>query len=174
MYRELLIGCGHTRDKRVVVDGTPDSWQNLTTLDIYPECNPHVVHDLEDVPYPFRPETFDEIHAYEVLEHLGAQGDFKSFFDQFYELWRILKPNGLLVATVPGANSGWLWGDPGHKRVINEESLVFLMQQAYREQAGKTCLTDYRRYWKGDFDVISIMEDPQNKIFGFALKALKG
>jgi len=99
----------------------------------------------EDYRIPVASETFDEIHAYQVLEHFGRQGDFKSFFATFGELWRILKPGGLLVGDTPALRSPWLWGDPGHTRIISAQSLSFLTRRSY-EELGKTTSTDYRRF----------------------------
>lgn len=147
---ELLIGCGNSRTKRLDMQKN-NTWKNLVTLDIDPSCNPDVVHDLDVFPYPFEDETFEEIHAYEVLEHCGQQGDWQYFFRQFAEFWRILKPGGRMLCTVPMWDTEWAWGDPGHRRVITPGSLVFLDQSAYTEQLGKTAMTDYRQTWKHNF-----------------------
>lgn len=168
--RELLIGCGHSRHKKISGSWTSSEWHNLTTLDIDPALNPDVVHDLDVLPYPLADNTFDEIHAYEVLEHCGRQGDFRFFFAQFYEFWRILKPDGLFAATVPMWDSPWAWGDPGHTRVITKGSLIFLDQREY-EQLGQTAMADYRAYWKGDFRGFAAIE--KEDIFGFILQANK-
>jgi hypothetical protein len=69
MRRELLLGCGTNRDKKVTGSWTEPTWGELVTLDIDPETKPDIVHDLSVLPYPFRDDEFDEIHAYEVLEH---------------------------------------------------------------------------------------------------------
>jgi hypothetical protein len=45
----------------------------------------------------------------------------------------------------------WAWGDPSHRRVINEGSFTFLDQTQYAKQVGKTAMTDFRSLWKGDF-----------------------
>lgn len=170
MKRELLIGCGNNRVKKVNGSWTAPNWENLTTLDIDPTTKPDVVHDLDVLPYPFDDNTFDEIHAYEVLEHCGRQGDWKFFFAQFHEFWRILKPDALLVATVPLYNNEWAWGDPGHTRVITPGSLIFLDQREY-VQIGESSMTDYRPWWKGDFQIFAKIEkDPS---FGFILRAIK-
>lgn len=168
--RELLIGCGNSRKKNVTGSWTDPDWNNLTTLDIDPSCNPDVVHDLDVLPYPFEDNSFDEIHAYEVLEHCGKQGDWKFFFGQFHELWRMLKPNGLLVATCPMHDSPWAWGDPGHTRVITKQSLIFLDQREY-SQIGATAMTDYRPWWKGNLQGFAFIEKGDQ--FGFILKAVK-
>lgn len=169
--RELLIGCGNQRKKLIRHGETPADWQNLTTLDIDPEVNPDIVHDLNVLPYPFEDNTFDEIHAYQVLEHLGRQGDWKFFLDQFAELWRVLKPEGLLCAMVPMWDSPWAWGDPGHTRVITQGSLAFLDQDIYAENVGKTPMTDYRPWYKAHFKTVAVHEDENH--FGFVLRAIK-
>lgn len=167
---ELLIGCGNSREKKVTGTWTKKEWSGLTTLDMDPACKPDVVHDLNVLPYPFEDNSFDEIHAYEVLEHCGRQGDYRFFFEQFYELWRILKPGGYLVATVPMWDSPWAWGDPGHTRVIPKESLIFLDRREYT-QIGQTSMTDYRSLWRGDFQGYACTESEHQ--FGFILKAVK-
>jgi len=98
---QLLIGCGNNCDKKITFSEISKEWKELVTLDIDEDTNPDVVHDLNAMPYPFEDNTFDEIHAYEVLEHCGKQGDWRFFFDQFSELWRILKTGGYYCATVP-------------------------------------------------------------------------
>jgi hypothetical protein len=173
MKRELLIGCGNERDKRMSLVPSDVNWSNLTTLDHDPDCDPDVLWDLGNVPYPFfQDNEFDEIHAYEVLEHLSQQGDYAAFFEQFSEFWRIMKPDGLFFATVPSLRSEWLWGDPGHTRAISSGSLVFLSQKQYAAQIGKTAMTDYRRIYKADFDTVSMNDDGMN--FSFVLRAVKG
>jgi len=85
---------------------------------------------------------------YEVLEHLAYQGDFEFFFKEFTEYARILKPGGLFFASVPCGI--WTWGDPSHKRVIMDETLIFLNQGEY-EQIGETNMSDFRNIYKADF-----------------------
>lgn len=167
---ELLLGCGRNRDKKVVFSGTPREWTELVTLDMDPSVGADVVHDLNVLPYPFDDSAFDEIHAYDVLEHCGRQGDYQFFFDQFAEFWRILKPDGYLVAIVPMWDSPWAWGDPGHTRVIPKEGLIFLNQQEY-SQSGETAMTDYRPYYKADFVTVAVTESDHR--MGFVLKARK-
>lgn len=168
---ELLLGCGSRRN-RILGPGTePIPFQDLVTCDINPVHEPDVVWDLNRKPWPWDDATFDEVHAYEVLEHLGrGVGDEESFFEDFYECWRILKPNGLLCATCPGPGP-WALGDPGHKRVIFPESLIFLSQKQYEEQVGTTPMSDYRYLWKGDFDWV--WGEVANEGHAFILRAVK-
>jgi len=166
--RELLLGCGASKDKRLKSD-TP--WVNLTTLDINPDHKPDVLWDLEKLPYPFMNDTFDEIHAYEVLEHIGQQGDYRTFFAQFSDLWRIMKPDGMLYATCPSWNSLWSFGDPSHKRVINEGTLAFVSQKQYQREVGHSPMSDFRNIYKADFEVKGC--EHKNDTFIFVLQAIK-
>jgi SAM-dependent methyltransferase len=170
-YRELLIGCGSRIHKDLVLAGSDPEFKNLTTLDINKDHNPDVVHDLTKHPLPFKANTFDEAHAYEVLEHLAVQGDYKFFFKEFSEYWRILKPGGLLVATCPSRASVWAWGDPSHKRIMQKENLVYLSQAQYEAQVGKTAISDFRYIYKADFAVLFAQDNGQS--FAFVLKAIK-
>jgi SAM-dependent methyltransferase len=170
-YRELLVGCGNRRQKFVRHGDIDKDWQNLTTLDIDEAAKPDVVHDLNVLPYPFADSSFDEIHAYHVLEHFGTQGDWRAFFAQFTEFWRILKPGGLFVAIVPMWDSEWAWGDPGHTRVITKGTLAFLSQQCYADEIGSTTMTDYRSAYSADFQPVAMNETEHD--FGFILKAIK-
>ena len=167
--RELLIGCGSQRTK-IINDGDP-TFRNLTTLDINADHKPDVIHDLCDVPLPFAQDTFDEIHAYEVLEHLGSQGDYRLFFRQFEAFWRVLKPGGHLLATCPSRHSVWALGDPSHSRILVKENLVFLSQQAYADQVGKTSMSDFRNIYRADFEPVFV--DEGKETFMFVLKAIK-
>jgi SAM-dependent methyltransferase len=169
--KSLLIGCGSRRDRLISLDEEHKFWEELVTLDINREHNPDVVWDLEKFPYPFQTDTFDEIHAYEVLEHTGRQGDYRFFFKQWSQFHRILKPGGHFFGTSPLWNEAWAWGDPGHTRVVQPESFVFLSQAQYQKQIGRTPMTDYRFIYKADFEVRFV--EPQGISFAFVLQAIK-
>lgn len=172
--RYLLLGAGHQRAKTLQSPQTPEksfASGELVTLDMDHAVNPDVVHNLDVLPYPFADNEFDEIHAYEVMEHCGRQGDWKFFFAQFEEIYRILKPGGIFCATVPAWDSLWAWGDPGHTRVINDGSLIFLNQPEYAKQMGRTSMTDYRSYFRADFNITAA--GTERDTFAFVLEAVK-
>jgi predicted SAM-dependent methyltransferase len=147
--KELLIGCGSRTEKDLSVNGRTE-FENVVRLDINPDHKPDVLWDLTVHPLPFDDEEFDEIHAYEVLEHLANQGDYEFFFQEFTEYWRILKPGGYFFASVPAGV--WIWGDPSHKRAIQPETLIFLDQDQY-QQVGQTSMSDFRNIYKVSFKV---------------------
>jgi hypothetical protein len=168
-YRELLIGAGSKHVK--VIDPMAKGWIHLTTLDNNPAHDPMILADLTVLPLELEDNLFDEIHAYEVLEHTGRQGDFHFFFAQFEEFWRILKPSGLLCATCPSYKSLWAWGDPSHTRVLTSGSLVFLSQDEYTKQVGVTSMSDFRHVYTADFKTEWQQDDGET--FAFVLRAVK-
>jgi hypothetical protein len=85
---------------------------------------------------------------------------------------RVLKPGGLFFACVPHWESSWAWGDPGHTRVIPRDSLLFLSQAAYEGQVGSTPMTDYRPWYKADFETAGVNEDNPD-VLQFVLRAIK-
>jgi SAM-dependent methyltransferase len=150
---ELLLGAGNRREKKLYRQGQ-QFFVDLTTLDIDPGCCPDVLWDLNVRPLPFADGQFDEVHAYEVLEHVGRQGDWRGFFAEFAEYYRILKPGGVLVLSCPRWDSPWAWGDPGHTRVLSAHTFTFLSREQYIAQIGQTPMTDYRAVWSGDFVLV--------------------
>jgi len=168
--RELLIGCGASREKRLA-HNRDHTWKNLTSLDFNENHKPDIVHDLEVLPLPFEDSRFDEIHAYEVLEHTGRQGDWRFFFAQWSEFWRIMKPDGHFFASVPHWQSPWVWGDPSHTRIVMPEQLTFLDQAEYLKQVGKTHMADFRFCYRADFTTEFVKQ--QGESVFFILKAIK-
>jgi SAM-dependent methyltransferase len=159
----LLLGCGNSRQK--FIGGVDPAFQNVTTLDIDPDCGADVIHDLNVLPYPFPDEHFSEVWASEVLEHFGTQGDWKGWFAQWSEFYRIMVPGGLFFISSPAWDSPWAWGDPGHTRIISAEALTFLDQDEYVKQIGKTSMTDYRHVWKGCFKIRHLMRAGHSMVY---------
>lgn len=79
-----------------------------------------VVHNLNDFPWPWGEDRFDEIIALDVLEHLDE------FFPVMEEMYKILKPSGIVKIKVPYWNSAFCHMDPTHKQSIHEMTFHFM------------------------------------------------
>lgn len=84
-----------------------------------------VAHDLNVFPWPWEDNSFEEIVAFDVLEHLD---DFIAFFN---ECWRILKPGGSVLVQVPRYDSMNVAIDPTHKRGYHPKSFEYLDPETY-------------------------------------------
>jgi SAM-dependent methyltransferase len=173
MRKELLIGCGKDRKKIIRIAESPETFgEGLVTLDINPDRNPDVVWDLENLPLPFEDDTFDEIHAYQVLEHIGRQGDYKQFFAMFTEFWRIMKKGGAFCCSFPMWNNIWAFGDPSHTRVLCPQQFQFLSQKFMADEVERGSMaSDFRYIYKADFNLVWINEDSMSNYL--ALEAVK-
>ena len=151
MKNILLIGCGRSKERKIRLRGDPDNFGDdwLTTIDIDPSCCPSILMDMNDLHkdggLPFDDDCFDEIHAYDFLEHIGTQGDWRGYFGEFAEYHRVLKQGGLFYALVPIGSDAI--SDPGHSRFFSINHFCFLSQEFYKN----TQVTDYRWYWKKNF-----------------------
>lgn len=171
MIRELLLGAGNRKIKELITEEIGKDWHILDTVDIDTTTNPTFVFDLNEYEWSFaKPGTYDEIHAYEILEHLGIQGDIHSFFSTFKNIWDLLKPQGCLLASTPTWDSVWAWGDPGHTRIINEGTLSFLDQDVYVEGVGKSPMSDYRWLWTEPYSFKVVYAKKHEGRFYFVLQ----
>ncbi len=68
-----------------------------------------IICDIEHEKLPFEDNSVDEIACYETLEHL------RDLIPAMNEMWRVLKPDGILKGKVPGTHEG-AFADPTHVR----------------------------------------------------------
>jgi len=106
----LDLGCG--KRKR----------SNAIGIDRNPRSDADVFHDLNQFPYPFPDNHFDEVYADNVIEHLD------DVMKVMEELHRITKPNGLIEVIVPffahrNANT-----DPTHKHWFGVHSFDYFVK----------------------------------------------
>jgi SAM-dependent methyltransferase len=84
------------------------------------------VLQLTDATLPFEPGTFDLVTMLDVLEHIDDD------LGMLGEVFRVLKPDGLLLATVPAYR--FLWGPQDeislHKRRYRAKELKARLEQA--------------------------------------------
>ncbi len=163
MQRSLLIGAGKNHTKQVLYGGDKGEWPGtLTTMDMNPEIGADIVFDMDDVAVrrgrlPFADETFDEIGCYNAMEHWGRQGDWRGWFHECAEYWRIMKPGAVFTILVPIGEDAL--ADPGHTRFFQANYFGFLSTAVYeKNEALKSCFTDYRWAWRLNFDVLECSE----------------
>jgi len=89
-------------------------------LDVTDRTSPDVVHDLNVRPWPFADDTFREVHAYDVLEHLD------DLLPALEEIHRISRPGGRVLVTVPHYSSANAYTDPTHKRFFGVDSFSYV------------------------------------------------
>jgi len=84
-----------------------------------------IVHNLNNIPYPFESNSVDEIHFYHVLEHLYDP------IKKLEEIFRILKPGGILYMRVPHFSSLGAFTDITHIRPFGYGSFDCLENNNY-------------------------------------------
>jgi len=130
-YLKLNLGAGNH-----INEG--NGWVNHDLHKHRPEID--VVHDLNELPWPWDDESASKIEAKNVFEHLDI--DLVKVLD---ECWRILEPGGTLYIKVPNAEDPVaVWGDPTHRRPY---TLTFVKYFDYKvNDVGFSFYTD--RKWK--------------------------
>jgi ubiquinone/menaquinone biosynthesis C-methylase UbiE len=87
--------------------------EKVITLDFNPKFRPDVLHDLRKLPTPFPKNKFDKIYASHIIEHIP---DTVAIMN---ELYRILKPSGVLILRTPHFSSRGAWINPTHYKAFS-------------------------------------------------------
>jgi len=92
-------------------------------MDLFPWNERVIVHDIVDTPWPFDDDSFDEVRAEQVLEHIPGVAYFKTNDNKvehinprvlvMKEIYRVLKKKGILHASVPLGDDAFRQ-DPTH------------------------------------------------------------
>ena len=159
--RIALLGCGHKKEPLLSWSEGFVRYQgggDVVRFDHNPLCKPDVVCDLNDIECglgSWLGGDWDEVHAYEVWEHFGRQGDSKAFFNGVNAIGDALQESGKFILSLPKHDSIWAWGDPDHTRVIPHVVWGYLEERFY-DDLGKTPSSDFRPLIKWYWDVLSI------------------
>ncbi len=127
MTQHLDLGCGpvprnpYRRDELFGVDlsgnvaGGPIRCANLATE-----------------PIPFASSSFDSVSAYDFLEHVPrvlATADGRStrfpFIELMNEIWRVLRPGGMLYAVTPVYPGKAAFQDPTHVNIMTVDTHTY-------------------------------------------------
>lgn len=104
---KLNLGCGHK-----ILPG-------YINADIAILPGTQVIFDLRQYPYPFKDNSFDEIKAISVLEHLPDT------VETIEEIYRVAAEDCLVFLQVPFWNSRFFPIDPTHQKGFHFETFDF-------------------------------------------------
>ncbi len=156
---KIDLGCGRAKTKGFKgVDIT----KNGTKADI--------VHDLFQFPWPFKDNSVEEFVANYIVEYIPRGGDdpiSDPFFTFMDEVYRALKPGGIITIRSPYYSSAKSYQDPLQKRVISERMFLFLNKN-FRDTNG---ISHYKV--NSNFDVIDIQQGVSNALTGKSQEAIQ-
>lgn len=98
--------------------------------------------------FPFADNSVDFIKAHDIIEHLPDR------IHTMNEIWRILKPDGIVDISVPSTDGRGAFQDPTHVSFWNINSFMYYCQEFPPYLAG--CQSHYG--FKGEFSIVSIDE----------------
>ena len=103
----LNLGCGLKPIKGAV------------NLDCTQSTNPDLLHNLNEFPWPLCTDSFREIHAYDVIEHLD------DVVKVMQELHRVSSPGAIIHITVPHYSCNNAFTDPTHRHYFSVASMSY-------------------------------------------------
>ena len=121
----LDIGCGSRKHPGAV------------GLDISPDTDADVVHDLDRFPYPIEDRSFDVVLMQDVLEHVAEPMRLAD------ELHRILRPGGRLKLRTPHFSSALAYGDPTHRHYYSTKAISYLAEPAFAHYSAARYAIDH-------------------------------
>ncbi|MFM6199360.1 MAG: class I SAM-dependent methyltransferase, partial [Dolichospermum sp.] len=98
--------------------------------------------------FPFPDHSVDFIKAYDIIEHLPNR------IHTMNEIWRILKPGGIVDISVPSTDGRGAFQDPTYVSFWNINSFMYYCQEFPPYLAG--CQSHYG--FKGEFSIVNIEE----------------
>lgn len=139
--KRLDLGCG--KNKKLGFLG----------VDISPDVDANVIHNLDIYPYPFEDNSCFELFCSHFIEHVK---DIKSFME---ECWRILVPMGMMTVVAPYYSSVRAFQDYTHVRPISEMTFLYFskewMEANKLEHYGVKCnfeIINNRYYFSPEFE----------------------
>jgi predicted SAM-dependent methyltransferase len=104
----LNLGCGHKHLPGAV------------NLDVTSGTNPDIIHDLNQLPWPFPDNSFREVLAYDVIEHL------EHFMPAMEEIHRVCRDGAVVRVTVPHFSCANAFTDPTHRQCFGYFSMDYV------------------------------------------------
>ena len=139
---KLNLGCGFNK---------PDGFVHV---DMFKECKPDIVHNLETFPYPFEESSVEEVLFNHSLEHIGQQSSV--FFKIIQEIYRICSNEALIQINVPHPRHDNFISDPTHVRAITPMTLqLFDLELNTQWQQMKAANSPFAIYLGVNFKLLS-------------------
>lgn len=162
----MKLNLGSGTDRR-------EGWVNV---DRYPQANPDLVWNLENLPWPWETDSVDQILLRHVLEHIGQAPDL--YLAIIQEIYRVCKNGAQVHIEVPYPTHADFLGDPTHCRPVTVESLrLFDRKYANWLIENKCPGTPLAVYLNVDFDMTDWAEarEPSGEVrtSRFVLKVRK-
>lgn len=107
--------------------GKLDVRKGYINLDIINYPNIDIVWDLNKLPLPFKNNEFNEILALSILEHI------EKYIPLMNELYRILKPGGIIKIRTPHFTYVESWADPTHINHFSYMTFFYFTKDLKRE-----------------------------------------
>ncbi len=82
-------------------------------MDINPKSDADIIHDLNEIPWPLKDNSFEEVHCHAILEHLP------DFYGVMEEIWRVSVPDALVYIDVPHHTDTAAYTDPTHVNYLS-------------------------------------------------------
>ncbi len=114
--KKLNLGCGRAK------------LEGFLNVDLSANCRPDIIHNLNQMPYPFEENQFEEIHLDHVIEHL------QNPLAVLEEVFRISKDGCRITLKCPHFSCNWL--HPGHKSAISTYLFDFF-EENHPERYGR-------------------------------------
>lgn len=134
--RALELGCGFNK--------TPGAFG----IDILPESQADLFHDLNVFPYPLSDSSWDRIICHDVLEHVD------DLIRTMEEIWRVAAPDAIVDIHAPFMSSVNFFSDPTHKRAFTSRSFDFFVEGTEASKLG---------YSKARFELLYCEYDAEDR-----------
>ena len=150
MTGKLNLGCGYKH------------LEGFLNVDSESRCDPDLVLDLEQTPWPFESSSITEVRMIHVLEHLGRSPE--AYLDIIRELHRICADGALIEIEVPHPRHDVFLTDPTHLRPILPTQLQMFSKKANDNWIENGhAITPLGNYMNVDFEIEDLQWIPDPK-----------
>jgi SAM-dependent methyltransferase len=159
--RVLDVGCGSKK------------YPGAVGIDISPDTDADVVHDLDVFPWPLDDSSFDEFLLQDVVEHLD------DVYGAFGQVHRVARPGARVHLRTPHFSSVLAYSDPTHERFFSAAAIRALAEPSFAHySAARFRVVDLRLDLWLPFRLLGIAAlanrwtDPYEKYFAFRFPAM--